>query len=93
VLFDTHVSELAGFEDFAALQTFHVFGILIATYYLDAGMFAGLALACIGNRWRLLGGHKSGKSMSAKGGGNSFTGISGILDLLWALSSAEVPQA
>jgi hypothetical protein len=80
VLLDTHIFEFAGLENLAALQTFHVLGILVAAYDLDPGMFARLSLTdmwtVIGTRRGWLGSHNCGNSISAKGGGIGFTGIS-----------------
>ena len=36
-----HVAELIGIEDFTALLTLHVFGIVFARDYSHLGMFAG----------------------------------------------------
>jgi hypothetical protein len=50
-LFNAHVFEFAGLEDFAALQALQEFGIFFTAYDLHARMFAG-ALAGV---WRLRG--------------------------------------
>ncbi|HWO31608.1 MAG TPA: hypothetical protein VNO32_22670 [Candidatus Acidoferrum sp.] len=40
-LFDTHVLQFAGLEDFAALEAFHKLGVLVAGDDLHARVFAG----------------------------------------------------
>jgi hypothetical protein len=61
--FDVHVTELAGFEDFAALQTLDVFRVFVSRDHLDSGMptlivhvvARGIGVVCI--NW-LAGAHK-----------------------------------
>ncbi len=40
-LFDTHVLQFAGLEDFAALEAFHELGVFVAGDDLHAWVFAG----------------------------------------------------
>jgi hypothetical protein len=44
-LFDAHVFEFAGLEDFAAILAFDKFGVLVATDNLHTKVLAGLLLA------------------------------------------------
>ena len=39
-LFDRHIFEFAGFEDFAALLAFDIFGVFVARYNLHPGVLA-----------------------------------------------------
>jgi hypothetical protein len=39
--FDVHVAKLAGFEDFAAFQTFYVLRIFVSRYNLYSGVPTG----------------------------------------------------
>ena len=43
-LFEVHILEFAGFEDFAAFLALDEFRLFVAAYDLHAGMLAGLAL-------------------------------------------------
>ncbi len=43
-LFEAHILEFAGFEDFAAFLALDEFRLFVAAYDLHAGMLAGLAL-------------------------------------------------
>jgi hypothetical protein len=45
--FDTHVLQFAGLEDLAALETFHKFGVFIATDDLHTRMLARFTF-CVG---------------------------------------------
>ena len=47
--FDVHVTELAGFEDFAAFETFHVLRIFVPRDDLDSGM-PTLVVHCVALR-------------------------------------------
>src|ERR1700756_1408034 len=74
-LFDIHVFELAGLEDFAALLAFDELGILGSADDLHAWVLARLLYITALRRGRLWG-HKSGRSPSNNGGGYVFAGIS-----------------
>jgi hypothetical protein len=52
-IFDVHVLELAGLEDFAAVLAFDELGVLIAAYDLHAKMLARLRLDVLRRRGRL----------------------------------------
>jgi hypothetical protein len=62
-LFNLHIFEFAGFEDFAAFQAFHKFGVLFAGNYSYTGVLAlgqivrhrgRLGRAGCGHRFRIL---------------------------------------
>jgi hypothetical protein len=73
---DAHISEFAGFEDFAAFEAFHELGVLVTAYNLHAWMFARLFVRVVRVRKRLRG-HKSETMPSSNTrGGNGFAGIS-----------------
>jgi hypothetical protein len=83
-LFDAHVFEFAGLEDFAALQAFHKFGIFFAAHNLHARMFARSMIGV----WRLgerLCAHKSGSVALINLPRNRFAGISRYFSLALAL--------
>src|ERR1700686_4712448 len=88
-LFDIHVFEFAGFEDFAALRALNELRILGSADNLHAWVLAGLLHITALRRGRLWG-HKSGRSPNNNGGEDVFAGIHGILDPVCRLSSPQV---
>ncbi len=77
---DAHVLEFTRFEDFAALQAFHEFGIFLAADDLHAGMFAR-RLVCVLRARERLRAHKSETIPSSNARRKRFAGISRYFSL------------
>jgi hypothetical protein len=61
LVFDDHVLEFAGFEDFTAFLAFNEFGVFFASHNLDTRMLAWCLVGFLLGEWRRRGwGHKSG---------------------------------
>jgi hypothetical protein len=86
-VFDDHVFEFAGFEDFTAFLAFDEFGVFFASDDLDARMLARRRVASLLGGWGRRGwSHKSGSWVPIERPGIS-PEIGGILDRLPQLSS------
>ena len=91
MLFDVHVFELAGFEDFTALLALDEFRLFIAADDFHARVLARRLHTCVLRRDGRLRGHKSGWAQEALAQrAEIFAGIGGILERLCHLSSPRL---
>jgi hypothetical protein len=83
-LFDSDVLQFARLENLAAFKALHEFGILVPAHKLHAGVLARTITGRLGRR---LCAHKSGRRPRENSKGVDSREFSGILALLWRLSS------
>jgi hypothetical protein len=84
-IFDIHVLELAGFEDFAAFFAFHEFRFLVAAHDLDTWMLARWLGVYVRATWRSC--DPDGPQGCLSFQGQFCAGILGIVERLNGLSS------
>ncbi len=88
-IFDIHVLELAGLEDFPTFLALHEFRLFIAAYDLNTRMLARWLGIHVRRRGGRLGGHviRMVPSVALPERGSYCAGILGIVERLYGLSS------